>query len=92
MADPTGTDGNISMDPHYLVAPLAVDWDLHLSTTSPLIDAGDPTILDPDGSPSDIGVYGGPGAGLFDLDGDGYPEWWQPGPYDAVRYPALGWD
>ncbi len=27
---------------------------------SPLIDAGDPTILDRDGSRSDIGLYGGP--------------------------------
>ena len=26
------------------------------------IDAGDPNILDPDGSTSDIGAYGGPGA------------------------------
>jgi predicted outer membrane repeat protein len=41
---------------------------------SPLIDAGDPTILDPDGSRSDIGAYGGPGADLryfTDADADG---------------------
>ena len=35
---------------------------------------------------------GGPNAGSWDLDGDGYPEWWQPGPYDYATYPALGWD
>lgn len=76
-------------DPQYLdTTPQApLDWDLHLGATSLLIDAGDPTILDPDGSVSDIGAYGGPGAGGFDLDFDGYGEWWLPGPYD----PANSW-
>ena len=46
----------------------------------------------PSGSPSDIGAYGGPGADRWDLDGDGYPSWWQPGPYDFSTYPGLGWD
>lgn len=36
-------------------------WDLHLLATSPLVDAGDPTLLDADGTRSDIGAYGGPG-------------------------------
>ena len=40
----------------------------------------------------DIGAYSGPGGALWDLDVDGYPEWWQPGPYDPVSYPALGLD
>ena len=42
---------------------------------SPVIDAGDPNILDPDGSPSDIGAYGGVGvdpALYIDADGDGF--------------------
>jgi hypothetical protein len=34
--------------------------DFHLQKYSPLIDAGDPAILDKDGSRSDIGLYGGP--------------------------------
>ncbi len=34
--------------------------DFHLQMFSPLIDAGDPAILDVDGSRSDIGIYGGP--------------------------------
>jgi MYXO-CTERM domain-containing protein len=41
---------------------------------SPLIDAGDPAILDPDGSISDIGPFGGPEAdpaAHADNDGDG---------------------
>jgi hypothetical protein len=36
------------------------ELDFHLQAYSPLIDAGDPTILDRDGSRSDIGLYGGP--------------------------------
>jgi len=67
-------------------------FDLHLAVDSPLVDAGDPAISDPDGSPADIGPYGGPGAGGYDADLDGYPRWWQPGPYEPGSYPALGWD
>lgn len=67
-------------------------WDLHLTATSPLKDAGDPSIKDPDGSPSDIGAYGGPGAGGWDLDGDGSPAWWRPGPYNPKTSPKLGLD
>ncbi len=36
-------------------------FDVHLQAYSPLIDAGDPNILDVDGTRSDIGCYGGPG-------------------------------
>jgi hypothetical protein len=50
---------------------------LYLLDGSPLIDAGDPALFDPapDGSRSDIGVYGGPDADLSlltDSDGDGF--------------------
>ena len=38
----------------------ALNQDFHLQMFSPLIDAGDPAILDVDGSRSDIGIYGGP--------------------------------
>jgi hypothetical protein len=43
--------------------PMFVDedsMDFHLQMYSPLIDAGDPNILDVDGSRSDIGLWGGP--------------------------------
>jgi hypothetical protein len=92
--DATGTDGNVSVDPLFLDVSAADprDWDLHLGPSSPLIDTGDATIDDPDGSPSDMGPYGGPAANGWDLDWDGFFDWWQPGPYDAATYPALGWD
>ena len=94
MTIPTGSDGNVSVIPQYLnnTAVNPADWDLHLDPGSQLVDAGDSAILDPDNGASDIGAYGGPGAPLWDLDGDGHPLWWPPGPYDAATYPALGWD
>jgi hypothetical protein len=47
--------GNISLDPMF-VDP---DSDFHLQKYSPCIDAGDPDVLDKDGTRSDIGAYGG---------------------------------
>ncbi len=60
--DPVGTDGNISGDPDYTdtSASDAASWDLTLGSASVCTDAGDSTILDTDGSTSDIGAYGGP--------------------------------
>jgi hypothetical protein len=52
---------NLSVDP--MVAnddSTQGNLDFHLQKYSPLIDAGDPNILDKDGSRSDIGLYGGP--------------------------------
>lgn len=46
--------------------------DLRPADDSPLIDGGDPTKTDEDGTRCDIGAYGGAGAAaLLDLDGDG---------------------
>jgi len=93
-ADRTGILGNVSVDPLFLDTDSLdpADWDLHLATDSPMIDAADPTLPDPDGSPPDLGAYGGTHADSWDLDWDGYPEWWMPGEYDPVAYPDLGWD
>jgi hypothetical protein len=55
--DPTGTDGNISLDPLF-----ADSLDFHLREGSPAADAGNPIFTDPDGGLSDMGVYGGPQA------------------------------
>ena len=62
--DPTGTAGNISVDPGYTDASdaAAARWDLSLGTGSDCIDAGDPAVVDADGSASDIGSRGGPDA------------------------------
>ena len=52
---------NLTVDPMVVnVDTTQGDLDFHLQMFSPLIDAGDPTILDRDGSRSDIGLYGGP--------------------------------
>ena len=57
LRDVTGLDGNQSIDPEFLDAGAG---DFHLSATSPLIDAGDPTQHDADGSRADVGAFGGP--------------------------------
>jgi hypothetical protein len=60
----TAGDGMLQTDPLYtdITAASARDWDLTLQAGSPLVDAGDPAILDADGSESDIGSRGGPTA------------------------------
>ncbi len=53
------TPGNTNMH----VNPMFIDiegMDVHLQRYSPMIDAGDPDVLDVDGSRSDLGMYGGP--------------------------------
>lgn len=49
--------GNVSVDPLFVDRTSFV-----LQATSPLIDAGDPSILDTDGTRSDMGAHGGPAA------------------------------
>ncbi len=44
-----------------------MNFDYHLLKFSPAIDAGDPNILDKDGSRSDIGMFGGPLSESFSL-------------------------
>ena len=61
--DPEGTAGNLSVDPVFRAASDDGDPsndDFHLLGASPLIDAGDPSVLDADGSVGDLGGYGGP--------------------------------
>ncbi|TAK12890.1 MAG: hypothetical protein EPO32_07130 [Anaerolineae bacterium] len=58
-------EGNLEADPMF-VGGTAEEPDFHLSEGSPAIDAGAPDLLDPDGSPSDIGAYGGPDAAGWD--------------------------
>jgi hypothetical protein len=48
-----GTDGNIAEDPIFM------DDGPEVASESPCVDAGDPEVLDPDGTASDIGATGG---------------------------------
>ncbi len=51
---------NLSVDPMVVNDDTTQgELDFHLQKYSPLIDAGDPSILDKDSSRSDIGLYGG---------------------------------
>ena len=68
--DITGTAGNVDVDPafvNYSSTTAVPPWDFTLSPTSPLLDAGDPTESDPDGSVIQLGAFGGP-------DGDWVPQ------------------
>ena len=51
MTDLTGVHGNVSLDPGF-----ADRNDFKLPAGSPLINAGNPLLTDPDGSRSDIGL------------------------------------
>lgn len=59
-----GEDGNIEIDPRF-ADPGAGDF--HLQAGSPAIDHGCSSGHEPDGSPHDIGAYGGPLAGWVAL-------------------------
>jgi hypothetical protein len=70
-----GVDGNIGLPPDFVGLNLDENPDndnYSLLPGSGLIDAGDPAVLDTDGSRSDIGLYGGPGAAAVDADDDGW--------------------
>jgi predicted outer membrane repeat protein len=55
--DVIGTDGNLDRPPGFVDAD---SHDYRLMPGSPLVDAGDPGLHDPDGTRSDIGAHGGP--------------------------------
>ncbi|MFH0733710.1 MAG: T9SS type A sorting domain-containing protein [bacterium] len=59
----TPGEHDIIADPMFnndTIATLAGGYDYRLQKYSPAIDAGDPSILDVDGTRSDMGMYGGP--------------------------------
>lgn len=59
----SGGTGNVSVDPKFTSASNDADYtddDFTLGSGSPMIDAGDATVNDTDGSRSDMGAYGGP--------------------------------
>jgi len=54
---------DLFVDPMFVNDTVPTDkmnFDFHLQRYSPAIDAGDSTVLDPDGKRSDIGMFGGP--------------------------------
>lgn len=61
--------GNLTEAPGFVDAKAG---NLVLWRDSPLIDAGDPNLLDLDGTRSDVGMYGGDGVVALDEDGDGW--------------------
>ena len=82
-ADPVGDQltladlgaGAVFADPDFVSYSADGDClndDLHLNAGSAGVDSGDPTISDRDGSPSDIGAYGGPDGLPPDVDEDGF--------------------
>lgn len=71
-APPPGNLGtNVLADPGFNTAKIDCEAQFRTPAGSPLVDAGDETLTDVDGSRSDIGAYGGPGAVVWDLDDDG---------------------
>jgi hypothetical protein len=59
MSNPTGSNGNLEGDPHFMDTTMS---DFHLAADSMCRDAGEPGMLDLDGTPADLGAYGGPNA------------------------------
>lgn len=62
---------------------------LVLAPGSAMIDAGDPDVLDPDGSRSDIGAFGGELLSVQDSDGDGWQDWQDCDDEDASVHPGA---
>ncbi len=85
--DPT----NLLVDPGF--ASYVADADdsdsFVLAVGSPLIDAGDPDLIDPNGSRSDIGAMGGPEAWSVDADGDGVDRLADCDDTNAAVYPGA---
>lgn len=77
---------SFSLEPGFLAyGGDEMPFDYHLGVNSPLQDAGSalPSYFDLDGSRNDIGAYGGPGGGGFDLDLDSYPSYFWVGGYNS---------
>ena len=92
LSDPVGISGNISEDPllkAYTQDGDETNDDHHIELGSPCLDQGDPSIVDLDGTQSDIGVFGGPNADGSDADGDGYWDITDCDDSDATIHPSA---
>lgn len=67
MTTPVSSSGNVSKNPRYTDTSSSDSalWDLRLTAVSNLKNIGDTSILDTDGTRSDIGAWGGPGAAYW---------------------------
>ena len=91
LSTPSGS-GNISIDPMFRSYGIDGDEDndnLYLIIGSPCIDSGDPSIVDVDGTRSDMGAFGGPDADADDGDGDGHYDITDCNDEDAGIYPGA---
>ena len=59
MPTTSGNIGNVSVDPKFVAHTDSLNYDYHLQASSPLIDAGDPTMKEADNSTINMGRYGG---------------------------------
>jgi hypothetical protein len=97
---PIDTDGTVGVGVRYDDPLVSVPASCDASTLmppvgSPLVDAGDPGLFDPDGSVSDIGPFGGPEASpclgqLDDTDRDGQVDGCDPCPDLAFEVDGDG--
>lgn len=58
-----GNQGCVDNNPNFVAPP----YDLHIPSTSSGWDTGNPSLYDPDGSPSDMGYFGGPDCPVFPI-------------------------
>ncbi len=92
---PSLDDTVLELDPDFLVFdPSGGNPDFHLEADSPLVDAGDPSVYDADGSPADIGCYGWEHGATWDRDADGWPDYFWPGLWSSPppEVDPHGWD
>jgi hypothetical protein len=89
---PSKTDRVLPSDPGFfswdLADPCAID--ARVGPDSVIVDVGDPTRREADGSPPDLGATGGDAIDrVSDADTDGVPDLFDCAPDDAARYPGA---